>query len=123
MTTVRTTGTDVTADVAFLRDRCGELQRELTSGGCARFVPGHDHDLGDDPSLSRWTRLLVPSEPWAPDVQDTLEELYVLHARVTERLVRGGVGDISADVESLVAAVLVDRLQHLTDRAVDAISR
>ena len=120
MSIVRTQGSNVSADVAFLRDRCAELQRELTSGVREQHARGGDHDL-DDPSLSRWTRVLVPPTPWPAEVQDKLEELYVLHARVTERLVRGGVGDISVEVETLVKAVLVDRLQHRTDEAVAAI--
>ncbi|AXV06900.1 hypothetical protein DVS28_a2218 [Euzebya pacifica] len=71
--------------------------------------------------LTRWTALLVPDEPWSPDVQSTLEDLYVLQARVLERMARGGVADISPDVEHLVRALLIDRLQELTDAAVHAI--
>ena len=54
-------------------------------------------------------------------MQSTLEALYVLQARVLERMARGGVGDISPDVEHLVRALLIDRLQELTDAAVHAI--
>ncbi len=47
-----------------------------------------------------------------------LEELHLLHAQVAARMDRGGVGDISEDVEFLVRTVLVDRLQRLTDTAI-----
>ena len=59
-----------------------------------------------------------------PDVRRLLDgTVEALWAGIDACRVGNRVGDISADVESLVAAVLVDRLQHLTDRAVDAISR
>lgn len=107
------------SDIAFLRNRCSQLQRALTAGcdpevANAQAAEGH--------ALSRWTALLVPNSPWPPATQQALEDLYVQQARVLERLSRGGVGDISPQVESLVRALLIDRLQRLTDAAVAAIS-
>lgn len=106
------------ADVAFLRDRCSDLQRALSDNAAGRVITLEETE-GE--VLTRWTALLVPDEPWSPDVQSTLEDLYVLQARVLERMARGGVGDISPDVEHLVRALLTDRLQELTDAAVHAI--
>ena len=48
----------------------------------------------------------------------TLESLHMLHARLAQRMERGGVGDISEEVEYLVRAVLIDQLQRQTDDAV-----
>lgn len=107
------------ADVTFLRMRCSQLQGHLSRGGSVQQV---EAEALDSEVMRRWTRLLVPDLPWSAEAQDALEDLYVLHARVVERIARGGVGDISPDVESLVRALLIDALQSATDRAVATIS-
>lgn len=105
----------VSTQVAFLRDRCVLLQRALVEGG----DPGQiEAEAFDGEVLRRWTTLLVPAQPWPPIAQLALEELHLLQARVVERIARGGVADISPEVESLVQALLVDNLQRATDRAV-----
>lgn len=107
-----------TDDVGFLRDRCSQLQRALSADHRASK---EEEDRGGD-ILRRWTQLLVPRQPWSPTAQKALEDLYVLHAKVEERIARGGVADISHEIDALVRALLVDNLQRATDRAVDAIS-
>ena len=113
------------ADVAFLRDRCSDLQRALSDNAAGRVITLEETE-GE--VLTRWTALLVPDEPWSPDVQSTLEDLYVLQARVLERMARGGVGDISPDALDqrsvrLIEGTHVTRTRRAERRSVRACCR
>lgn len=111
-------GTSVVPEwaVGFLRDRCSALQRALVHP--------------DDPSaaadcefecICQWNTLIVAAQDMADQPREALEALHLLHARIAARSERGGVGDISEDVEYLVRAVLIDQLQRMTDTAVYAL--
>lgn len=106
------------SDIAFLRDRCSVLQNAL--GGRLSEDEILD-EVVEGAVLRRWAKVLVPETPWPAATQLALEELYVLQARILERVIRGGVGDISPHVEQLARAVWIDRLQRVTDEAVSAI--
>ncbi|CAN5119163.1 hypothetical protein BH23ACT9_BH23ACT9_15300 [soil metagenome] len=101
--------------IGFLRDRCEALQRSLVS-------PETDISLhAEEDSIHCWRLLLIAAADGDRSRLAALEELHLLHAHIAERMDRGGVGDISQDVEFLVRTVLVDRLQRLTDNALRAI--
>lgn len=102
--------------IGFLRDRCSVLQRQIVNPGDPIIALDAEED-----SIHCWTLLLVAARGLPLPVQDALESLQLLHARIAQRQERGGVGDISQDVEYLVRAVLIDQLQRQTDRAVDAL--
>ncbi|WP_370328102.1 hypothetical protein [Euzebya sp.] len=103
--------------VTFLRDRCSALQRVL--GHPARTILSLQ---SEEDSIHCWTLLLVAAAELPDAHREALESLHLLHARVDERLARGGVEDISPDVEQLVRAVLIDKLQRLTDEAVELLA-
>lgn len=99
--------------IAFLRDRCSALQHALSRP--VDPILAHEEEVD---SIQKWNHVLVA----ALDLPDThverLESLQLLHARIAERMDRGGVGDISPEVEFLVQAVLIDQLQRETDDVV-----
>ncbi len=99
--------------VGFLRDRCSALQHAISRP--VDPILAHEQEVD---SIRRWNHVLVA----ALDLPDTyltpLESLQLLHARVAERMDRGGVGDISPEVEFLIQAVLIDQLQRETDDVV-----
>lgn len=99
--------------VGFLRDRCSALQHTISRP--VDPILAHEQEVD---SIRRWNHVLVA----ALDLPDTyltpLESLQLLHARVAERMDRGGVGDISPEVEFLIQAVLIDQLQRETDDVV-----
>lgn len=103
--------------VTFLRDRCSALQRML--GHPSRSILSL---RSEEDSIHCWTLLLVAAADLPVTSRDALESLHLLHARIDERLSRGGVEDISPEVEQLVRAVLIDKLQRLTDEAVELIA-
>lgn len=102
---------------SFLRDRCSVLQQLLVS-------PHPVISLGaEEDSIHCWRLLLLAAADLPTPAVSALEELHLLHAQIAARMERGGVGDISEDVEFLVRTVLVDRLQRLTDTAIGAALR
>jgi hypothetical protein len=111
-------GTVVVPDwaVAFLRDRCSWLQRQLVGPADPIFA------VEEEESIVTWLRLLVELGDLPDTTRQHLEDLHVLHARVAERLERGGVADISEDVDTMVRALLIDQLQQRTDQVVDLLS-
>ena len=112
-TTVTRTATDQA--VGFLRYRCSMLQSALYNDSPRAQL------LADEPNAAAtWLGLLGVVED--PAVRESLTGLYELHGRIMGRLERGGVADLSVDVEELVRACLVERLQALTDTAVVALS-
>lgn len=100
--------------ISFLRDRCGRLQRQLVNPQDPIFAAAEEED-----SIHCWTLLLVASQSLPAHVREPLEALHLLHARIAERMDRGGVADISEDVERLVRTVLIDQLQRQTDAVLD----
>jgi hypothetical protein len=107
------TGTMPDWTISFLRDRCSRLQRQLVGPADPIFAAAEEED-----SIHCWVVLLGAAEPMPDDVRDALEALHVLHARIAARVDRGGVADISEDVERLVRATLIDQLQRRTDDAI-----
>lgn len=103
-------------DGAFLRDRCALLTGALEGRTTAADLID---EVLEGAVLRRWTRLLLPDVSWPVGTQLALEELYVLQARIVERVARGGVGDLSPAVERIARAIWVDRLHRATDHAVD----
>ncbi len=103
--------------VGFLRDRCSVLQRQLVNPGDPLLAAEAEED-----SIHCWMELLGSLRPLPETQYATLEALHLLHARIAQRLERGGVGDISEDVEYLVRAVLIDQLQRQTDDVVDILA-
>ena len=102
--------------VSFLRDTCSALQHRLNSLG------GHAASISSElETILRWSDLLNAVSDAGPEVVEPLEKLQVLQAQTMTRTERTGVADISLQVEYLVRAVLIDRLQRATDEAVDAI--
>lgn len=102
---------------SFLRDRCAALRHMLVN-------PDRVISLTEEEdSIHCWGLLLLAADGLPTADLAALDELHLLHAQIAERMDRGGVGDISEDVEFLVRTVLIDRLQRLTDNALDAITR
>ncbi|MGI9017118.1 MAG: hypothetical protein ACR2HR_08460 [Euzebya sp.] len=102
--------------VGFLRDRCSALQRTLVNPSdptLATLAAECEVDC-----ICLWNTLLVAAQDLPTSPREALESLQLLHARIAARNERGGVGDISQDVEYLVRAILIDQLQRLTDNAV-----
>lgn len=99
--------------VGFLRDRCSVLQHTLSQPMDPIVAAEAEVD-----SIRKWNHVLVAARDLPPEYLEALESLQLLHARITERTERGGVGDISQDVEYLVRAVLIDQLQRETDDVV-----
>ena len=95
--------------VEFLRDRSDRLQRRLADPADPVFTSGEEED-----SIHCWVLLWAALEHLPATVHQPLEDLQLLHARVAERIDRGGVADISPEVEQLVRAVLCERLDRLT---------
>jgi hypothetical protein len=102
--------------VGFLRDRCATLQAQLVNPCDPIFALE-----GEEDCIHCWTLLLVAAADLPAEAVQTLEALQLLHARIAQRLERGGVQDISEEVEHLVRTVLVAQLQRQTDDAVDAL--
>ncbi len=102
--------------IGFLRDRCATLQRLVVNPGDPMFALDAEED-----SIHCWNLLLVATRELPQPAVDALESLQLLHARIAQRMERGGVGDICAEVEYLVRAVLIDQLQRQTDDAVNAL--
>jgi hypothetical protein len=101
--------------IEFLRTRCSSLQQVLAHTASDEFVVALDDEAD---SIHCWGLVLLAADDLPRDAQAALDELHLLHAQIAERTDRGGVGDISQDVEFLVRTVLIDRLQRLTDIAV-----
>lgn len=101
--------------VGFLRARCEALQRSLVDHDGASALEDEEN------SIHCWRLLLLAASDLPDTHQVALDELHLLHAQIVERMDRGGVGDISQDVEFLVRTMLVDRLQRLTDHAVETL--
>ncbi len=99
--------------VGFLRDRCAILQRQLVNPTDPILAVESEED-----SIHCWVLLLSAMRCLPERQYETLESLHMLHARLAQRTERGGVGDISEEVEYLVRAVLIDQLQRQTDDAV-----
>jgi hypothetical protein len=100
--------------ISFLRDRCGRLQRQLVTPADPIFAAAEEED-----SIHCWLLLQTAAQGLPLEDRAALDDLQVLHARVAERLDRGGVADIAEDVEHLVRAILIDQLQRMTDAVVE----
>ncbi|MEE8602370.1 hypothetical protein [Euzebya tangerina] len=102
--------------IMFLRDTCSDLQHRLNKIG------GHETSMSVElETICRWSDLLNAVADAPEAIQEPLEELQFLHAQILTRTEQRGVADISLQVEYLVRAVLIDRLQRATDAAVAAV--
>ena len=99
--------------VDFLCGRSDQLQRRLAHHADPVVALSEEED-----SLHCWMVLLGSATDLSPGDRHRLEELHLLHARVAERIERGGVADISWDVEQLVRAVLCEQLDRMTAEVV-----
>lgn len=99
--------------VEFLRERSDRLQRRLAAPADPAFASAEEED-----SIHCWVLLWAAVGDLPSTIHQPLEDLQLLHARVAERIDRGGVADISPEVEQLVRAVLCERLDRLTSEVV-----